>query len=116
MDEVAKRYPVGEVYIVWDNLNIHHGPRWEEFNRRHGGRFHFVYTPLHASWVNQIEIWFSIVRRRILKHASFRTVHLWTLEIATHSGRWEKTGIRGQWRELLKELITSFSWTLAPIE
>lgn len=53
-----------------------------------------------------------------IAHARLRrdTVHLWTLEIATHSGRWEKTGIRGQWRELLKELITSFPWTLAPIE
>lgn len=51
-------------------------------------------------------------------HARLRrdTVHLWTLELATHSGRWEKTGLRGQWRELLKALITSFPWTLAPIE
>jgi len=32
---------------------IHHGEAWRHFNERHGGRFHFVYTPLHASWVNQ---------------------------------------------------------------
>lgn len=71
MDAVAKRYPKGQIYIVWDNLNVHKGPRWQEFNRRHGHRFHFVYTPLHASWVNQVEIWFSILARRVLKHASF---------------------------------------------
>ena len=73
MARVAKHYPTGPVYIIWDNLNIHHGPRWEAFNARHGGRFHFVYTPLHASWVNQIEVWFSILARRVLKHASFRS-------------------------------------------
>ena len=50
MEAVARRYP-GEVYVVWDNLNVHYDgkqERWTEFNRRHGGRFRFVYTPKHA--------------------------------------------------------------------
>ncbi len=76
MDDVARQYPRGPVYIVWDNLNIHFDgkdARWTEFNRRHGGRFHFIYTPLHASWVNQIEIWFSILQRRVLRDGDFRS-------------------------------------------
>lgn len=34
-------------------------------------RVRFVYTPRHASWLNQVEIWFSILSRRALKRASF---------------------------------------------
>jgi putative transposase len=34
-------------------------------------RIRFVYTPKHASWLNQIEIWFSILVRRLLRRASF---------------------------------------------
>lgn len=34
-------------------------------------RIRFVYTPKHASWLNQIECWFSILVRRLLKRASF---------------------------------------------
>jgi hypothetical protein len=34
-------------------------------------RIRFVYTPKHSSWLNQIEIWFSILIRRLLKRASF---------------------------------------------
>lgn len=34
-------------------------------------RIRFVYTPRHASWLNQVEIWFSILTRRALKRASF---------------------------------------------
>lgn len=71
MEIVAEHYPTGPVYVIWDNLNIHHGERWEVFNRQHGERFHFVYTPLHASWVNQIEIWFGLLQRRILRYGSF---------------------------------------------
>lgn len=36
-------------------------------------RIRFVYTPKHSSWLNQIEIWFSILMRRLLKRASFRS-------------------------------------------
>lgn len=73
MDHLAKVYPKGPIYIIWDNLNIHHGDRWKKFNQRHWQRFRFVYTPLHASWANQIEIWFSILQRRVLRHGSFKT-------------------------------------------
>lgn len=34
-------------------------------------RIRFVYTPKHASWLNQIEIWFGILVRRLLKRSSF---------------------------------------------
>lgn len=74
LESVARHYPGREVYVIWDNLNIHYdgkNSRWTEFNRRHRGRFRFVYTPIHASWVNQIEIWFSILQRRVLRYGSF---------------------------------------------
>jgi len=71
MDAVAERWPDRAVHVIWDNLNIHKGERWKEYNARHGGRFSFHYTPIHASWVNQIECFFSILSRRVLRFASF---------------------------------------------
>ena len=37
-------------------------------------RISFVYTPKHCSWMNQIEIWFSILVRKLLKRSSFKSV------------------------------------------
>lgn len=37
-------------------------------------RIRFVYLPKHTSWLNQIEIWFSILAQRLLKRASFTSV------------------------------------------
>lgn len=34
-------------------------------------RIRFVFTPKHCSWINQIELWFSILQRKLLKRASF---------------------------------------------
>jgi len=93
MEKLAKKIPEGDVYIVWDNLNIHFdGPskRWTRFNERHGNRFHFVYTPLHASWVNQIEIWFSILQRRILRYGDFSSLAALKRGITGFIARWNR--------------------------
>ena len=37
-------------------------------------RIRLVYTPSHTSWLNQVEIWFSILVRRLLKRASCTSV------------------------------------------
>jgi transposase len=37
-------------------------------------RIRFVYTPKHSSWLNRIESWFSILVRRLLKHASLSSL------------------------------------------
>lgn len=101
MEVVAKEIP-GTVDVVWDNLNIHHGERWEKFNAKHQNRFRFHYTPLHASWVNQVELWFGVLQRRCLTNGSFGSVEqlrstvaafvaYWNRE-AKHPFRWSFTG------------------------
>jgi hypothetical protein len=37
-------------------------------------RFHPHYTPSHASWLNQVELFFSILARRLLKRGEFTSV------------------------------------------
>jgi transposase len=78
MEVVAATYTDRQVHVVWDNLNTHTAKSvWDDFNSRHGQRFHFHFTPYHASWVNQVELLFGIYSRRVLRHASHvSTVHL----------------------------------------
>lgn len=77
MGRVAEQYKEAEkIHIIWDNLNIHYDgkdQRWTKFNEAHGGKFEFHYTPVHASWVNQVEIFFSILQRKVLRHGSFHS-------------------------------------------
>ncbi len=90
--------------MVWDNLNVHYDgkdDRWTRFNARHGGRFHFVYTPKHASWMNQVEIWFSILHRRIIRHGDFGSTDHQKDEVEGFIRHWNKTEahpFRWTWR------------------
>jgi transposase len=71
MDEVVACYPDKELHVILDNLNTH--KKNEAWLERHPHvRFHF--TPTRASWLNQVEIWFSILQAKSLAGASFTSV------------------------------------------
>jgi len=59
--------------IILDNLSIHGTPEVRAWLSLQAGRVHFEFLPLHASWLNQIEIWFSILERQALTRASDAT-------------------------------------------
>jgi transposase len=65
-------YPDQEIHVVLDNLSTHK-PKRDAWLARHKN-VHFHFTPTHASWLNQVEIWFSILARSTLKGASFSSV------------------------------------------
>lgn len=51
-----------------------------------------------------------------IRHLRLRrdTVHLWRLEFATHTGRWERTPLRATIDDLIEAVIQNFPWTLGP--
>lgn len=73
LDKVAKEYPNRRLHIVLDNLNIHKNKEIEKWIEAHP-LVSFHYTPTHASWVNLIECFFSILTRQGLKQSVFRSV------------------------------------------
>lgn len=72
MDDVVKSYPLGELHVVLDNLNIHKNEAAKQWLLRHP-RLHFHYTPTHASWMNMIECFFSILTKQALTHSVQRS-------------------------------------------
>jgi transposase len=52
-----------------------------EFLRDQTHRIHFVYTPKHCSWLNQIEMWFGTLRRKVTRYGSFQSVEALKLKI-----------------------------------
>jgi transposase len=72
MNRVVAAYPDQEIHVVLDNLSTHK-PKRDQWLKRHRN-VHFHFTPTHASWLNQIEVWFSILTGNSLQGASFTSV------------------------------------------
>ena len=69
MNQVVAKHGKRQIHVILDNLNTHK-PKHDRWLARHPN-VHFHYTPTHASWLNQIEVWFSKLSRDALKGASF---------------------------------------------
>lgn len=70
MNTVVAGYPPNtELHVILDNYSTHK-PKDDRWLKMHPNvRFHF--TPTHASWLNQVETWFSLLWRHALRGASF---------------------------------------------
>lgn len=71
MDEVLEELGYdgdAEYHVILDNYCIH--KKNNEWLSKHGNVF-FHFTPTSASWLNQVEIWFNIMSRKVLRGASF---------------------------------------------
>lgn len=73
LDLLEGEIPEGkEIVAITDNLSTRKTKEVEDWLAAHP-RWRFCFTPTHASWLNQVEIFFSILARRMLKHGVFES-------------------------------------------
>src|SRR6266576_2394023 len=72
MNDIIAGHPDSAIHVILDNLNTHK-PKNDRWLKRHPN-VHFHFTPTRASWLNQVEIWFSILEGKSLHGASFTSV------------------------------------------
>jgi transposase len=71
MNSITAAFPNRQLHVILDNLNTH--KKYEDWLKAHPQvKFHF--TPTSASWLNQVEVWFSILQGQSLSGASFTTL------------------------------------------
>ena len=97
MNEVVADDPDHEIHVVLDNLRTHK-PKRDGWRARHKN-VHFHCTPTQASWLNQVEIWFSILARSTLKGASFTSVKHLRQAIDAFVAAYNPTATPFQWRK-----------------
>ena len=94
MNQAVTPYPGRELHVILDNLTSHK-PKHDRWLARHP-TVHFHYTPTHASWLNQVECWFSILSRQALQGASFTSV--------------------AELRHAIDQFVTSYNQAATPFE
>jgi len=89
---------VRTIRIVCDNVSVHHGKEARKWLAAHP-RFVLHFTPVHCSWMNQIEQWFSILQRQCLRLGNFADKPELATGIETFIEEWNSGAHPFKWTE-----------------
>lgn len=99
--ELEAAHPERELHIILDNLSTHRITD-PGFWQKHP-RLHFHFTPTHASWLNQIEVWFSILSEHSLRGASFSSAKQLVAHIEAYIAACNEDCTPFEWRKVNPE-------------
>lgn len=97
------------VFWIMDNCSAHRGQKAADHFRSKWPNAILVHTPIHASWLNQIEIYFSIVQRKVLTPNDFRSLAELQQRLLAFQTHYERSASPFQWtftRKNLQALLT----------
>jgi hypothetical protein len=86
------------VFWVTDNGSAHRGAKGDARLQQRWPNLIPVHTPRHASWLNQIEIYFSIVQRKVLTPNDFTDLGEVAQRLLSFQHRYEQTAVPFDWR------------------
>jgi len=99
-----RRYRHRELHVILDNSSTHSTPAIRAWLDAHP-RVQFHFTPTGASWLNLIEVWFSILTPKAVRRGSFDTVRALVTHIHDYIERWNDHPTRFVWTKNPADLI-----------
>ena len=84
------------VHLLADNVSVHHGREVRRWLARHP-RFVPHFTPVHCSWMNPVEQWFSILRRKRLRGPNFADLGALARALRQFIREWNETAHPFHW-------------------
>jgi hypothetical protein len=121
VDHVMRQPPYNQarrVFWVMDNGSSHRGARCVARLQAKHPRLVPVHGPIHASWLNQIEIYFSIIQRKVLTPNDFPTLAAVKQRLLAFQTRYETTAQPFAWkftRHDLARLLNKFRPAADPL-
>ena len=86
------------VFWVVDNGSSHRGARTEARLRERWPQIRVVHTPVHASWLNQVEPYFSVVQRKVLDPDDFASLDELAATLLAFGPRYSAIATPFEWR------------------
>src|SRR5688500_16378781 len=87
---------VTTIHLLADNVSVHHGKLVRQWRAAHP-RFVTHFTPVHCSWMNPVEQWFGILRRKRLRSPNFPDLAALQRAILQFIAEWNETTHPFRW-------------------
>jgi hypothetical protein len=108
VDQVLEQEPYGKatrLFFIADNGSSHRGQASVERMRGRDKRIVLVHTPIHASWLNQVEIYFSIIQRKVLTPNDFATLEAVRVRLALYEELSNRTPRPFAWKFTRQDML-----------
>lgn len=94
------------IRIICDNVSVHKGKKVQAWLKKHP-RLRMHHTPVHCSWMNQIEQWFSILQRKRLVAPNFANLEELEDRLLAFINEWNQEAHPFKWtdKSFKKELV-----------
>jgi hypothetical protein len=92
------------VFWVVDNGSSHRGKKPVERLAARWRNLYLVHVPVHASWLNQVEIYFSVIQRKVLTPNDFASLDEVEGRLLAFERRYEQTAAPFEWKCTRKDL------------
>ena len=92
------------VFVIVDNGSDHRGqPAIDRLARAHPNAI-MIHTPVHASWLNQIEIFFSVIQKKVVSPDDFASLEELSAALLAFIGRYNQTARPFSWKYTASDL------------
>ena len=103
LKELESLYPEEKIIIILDNLKVHTSEETQKYLESVPGKFEFVFTPKHASWLNIIESFFSKMVRSILRGIRVDSLYELKKRISQYINKLNEKPVLFTWKYLMEE-------------
>ena len=95
------------IHIICDNCSTHHGKEVRKWLKQHP-RFQAHYTPVHCSWMNQVEQWFGILKRKRLVISNFQSIDDLEEKLYLFIEQWNEEAHAFKWTDKTRAKLERF--------
>jgi transposase len=99
-----KTFPEKDLHLVLDNASTHKHPAVKRWLSRKP-RYHLHFTPTSASWMNQVELWFSMLTVQAVRRESFRSVRALLNRIYAFVEVWNEDATPFRWTKTPEQIL-----------
>jgi len=104
LKQLDKEVADKELHLILDNYGTHKQEKVQKWLKRHK-RFHLHFTPIGASWMNMVEIWFGILTNQAIRRGNFDSVAHLVGAIKAFLSRWNERAKPFVWTKTAEQIL-----------
>jgi len=111
MDEILRRYPVGAIHVILDNVSSHHSKEVAAWHAKPGNdRVTFHPIPTYSSWLNLVEVFFHLLQAKVISRGNFHSRRDLVRRVMTYVEHFSAQGKVFHWTKPAAAILQSLTY------